>query len=207
MTEEGGLPTPVPGAVAASQVDDPAAADAPGLGGETNPELLPAGGPLRPILHFIGQVEQLIGAILLVIILVLVLAQVAQRYLPGGYPWTGEVARYSMVWATFVLAGYLMAHDRHIAIHVVDYVLHGRALSAVKLMVNVVVLVTCMVLLYGTYVLIDTDIGQVTAAAQMPLRWVNAVPMIGFFLTAIRALLGIVLNDVPALLGRGEATA
>ena len=28
-----------------------------------------------------------------------------------------------MVWATFVMAGYLAAFDRHIAIHVVDYVL------------------------------------------------------------------------------------
>lgn len=206
MAEEGRPPTPSPDAVGPAVSDD-RTEDAPGLGGETNPELLPASGPLRPILHFIGQAEQLIGAVLLVIILVLVLAQVAQRYLPGGYPWTGEVARYSMVWATFVLAGYLMAHDRHISIHVVDFVLHGRALSAVKLMVNVVVLITCLVLLYGTYVLIDTDIGQVTAAAQMPLRWVNAVPMVGFFLTASRALLGIVINDIPALLGRGEVIA
>jgi TRAP-type C4-dicarboxylate transport system permease small subunit len=72
-------------------------------------------------------------------------------------------------------------------------------------MVNVLVLVTCLVLLYGTYVLIDTDIGQVTAAAEIPLRYVNAVPLVGFFLTAVRAVLGIVVNDVPALLGREEA--
>ena len=175
-----------------------------GLGGEENPELLPAREPLRSIMHFIGQAEQVVGGVLLVVILVLVLAQVAQRYLPGGYPWTGELARLSMVWATFVLAGYLMAHDRHIAIHVVDYVLHGRALAAVKLMVNVVVLITCLVLLYGTYVLIETDVGQVTAAAEIPLRFVNAVPLVGFLLTSIRAALGIVVNDIPSLVGRTE---
>jgi TRAP-type C4-dicarboxylate transport system permease small subunit len=207
MAEDGGrasMPRPEAPAAAA---DDLPVVDSAGLGGETNPELLPAREPLRSIMHLIGQAEQVIGGVLLVIILVLVLAQVAQRYLPGGYPWTGELARLSMVWATFVLAGYLMAHDRHIAIHVVDYVLHGRALAAVKLMVNVVVLVTCLVLLYGTYVLIDTDIGQVTAAAEIPLRYVNAVPLVGFFLTAIRAVLGIVVNDVPALLGRAEAAS
>ena len=70
------------------------------------------------------------------------LAQVAQRYVPGvTFPWTGEVARLAMVWATFVMAGYLAAFDRHIAIHVVDYVLGGRALASVKLFANVVVLV------------------------------------------------------------------
>jgi len=197
---------PRPEAVAAAAGDLPLA-DSAGLGGETNPELLPAREPLRSIMHLIGQAEQIMGGVLLVIILVLVLVQVAQRYLPGGYAWTGELARLSMVWATFVLAGYLTAHDRHIAIHVVDYVLHGRALAAVKLMVNVVVLITCLVLLYGTYVLIDTDIGQVTAAAEIPLRWVNAVPLVGFFLTAVRAVLGIVVNDVPALLGRAKAAS
>jgi TRAP-type C4-dicarboxylate transport system permease small subunit len=207
MAEDGGGPSRPSTEAIGAAVDGLPVADSAGLGGETNPELLPAPGPLRTIMHLVGQVEQAIGAVLLVIILVLVLAQVAQRYLPGGYPWTGELARYSMVWATFVLAGYLAAHDRHIAIHVVDFVLHGRALAAVKLMVNVFVLITCLVLLYGTYVLITEDIGQVTAAAEIPLRWVNAVPLIGFSMTAIRALLGIWVNDVPALLGRAEVAS
>ena len=178
------------------------------LGGESNPEMLPTQEPWRSIVHAIGIAEQVIGSLLLVVILLLVLAQVGQRYLPGAnYPWTGEIARLSMVWATFVMAGYLAAHDRHIAIHVVDYVLGGRALAALKLVVNLVVMVTCLALLYATWLLITTDIGQVTAAAQIPLRFVNAVPLIGFSLTALRAALGIAVHDVPALLGRREIAA
>ena len=64
----------------------------------------------------------------------MVLIQVGQRYVPhAGIPPTGELARLSMVWATFVLSGYLMAHDRHIAIHVVDYFLPIRVLGFVQL--------------------------------------------------------------------------
>jgi TRAP-type C4-dicarboxylate transport system permease small subunit len=176
------------------------------LGGESNPELLPKRQPWGAILHGIGVVEQVIGAGLLVVILVLVLAQVAQRYVPGSWPWTGEVARLSMVWATFVMAGYLAAHDRHIAIHVADYVLRGRALAALKLFVDLAVLVTCLFLLHATYQLVAGDIGQVTAAAEIPLRYVNAVPILGFALVALRALLGITLRDIPALLGHAEAS-
>ena len=46
----------------------------------------------------IGIVEQTIGVLLVVVILVLVLIQVAQRYVDtfGGWPWTGEVARLSL---------------------------------------------------------------------------------------------------------------
>ena len=181
-------------------------AETESLGGESNPEILPQREPWRTILHGIGVAEQVIGAVLLLVILALVIALIAQRYLPGAnVPWTGEVARLSMVWATFVMSGYLAAHDRHIAIHVVDYVLGRRALAAVKLLVNLVVLLTCLALVYATWVLVSTDIGQVTAAAELPLRFVNAVPLIGFTLTALRAILGIVLDDIPAVMAREAA--
>jgi TRAP-type C4-dicarboxylate transport system permease small subunit len=175
------------------------------LGGESNPELLPDRQPWRSILHGIGVIEQVIGSVLLVIILVLVLGQVAARYVPGSWVWTGEVARLSMVWLTLVMAGYLAAHDRHIAIQVVDWVLAGRALAAVKLFVSIAVLVTCLVLLYAVYVLLTTDFGGVTPAAQIPLVFVNAVPLVGFALVALRAFLSIVLVDLPALVGRTES--
>lgn len=177
------------------------------LEGEPYPELLPQKEPWRTIFRAIGVAEQVIGALLLVVILILVLAQVGQRYVPGAWPWTGELARLSLVWATFLMAGYLAAHNRHIAVHLVDYVLGGRALAFVKLLVNLVILVTCLVLLYATYELVAGDIGQVTAAAEIPLRFVNAVPLVGFALVALRAALGITIDDVPALIGRKESGA
>lgn len=190
----------------AAVLDSQPPAEADILGAESNPEILPHREPWRSIVHAIGVVEQATGALLLILILVLVVALVAQRYLPGAnYPWTGEVARLAMVWGTFVIAGYLAAHDRHIAIHLVDYVLSARALAAVKLLVNLIVLVTCLILVYATFQLVSEDIGQVTPAAEIPLRFVNSVPIIGFALTAFRALLWISLHDVPVLLGRQEA--
>lgn len=180
-------------------------AESESMGGDSNPEILPSREPWRSIVHAIGVIEQVIGALLLFVILALVVALVAQRYLPGAnFPWTGEVARLAMVWGTFVMAGYLAAHDRHIAIHLVDYMLGRRVLAAVKLLVNLVVLVTCLALLYATYQLLETDIGQVTPAAELPLRFVNAVPIIGFALTALRSVLWIVVHDVPALMGRQQ---
>ncbi len=188
------------GSVADFLSDTEPPSETEGLGGESNPEILPEREPWRTIVHAIGVVEQVVGAALLFVILFLVVALVAQRYLPGvNFPQTGEVARLAMVWLTFVMAGYLAAHDRHIAIHVVDYVLGERALGAVKLFVNVVVLSTCLLLAYGTTQLIAEDIGQVTPAGGIPLRIVNAVPIIGFALTAFRSVLWIALHDVPAL--------
>ena len=206
MAHDDGRPAPNEALARVGTPDEaPSPSETESLGGESNPEILPEREPWRGIVHGIGIVEQVIGALLLVVILFLVVALVAQRYLPGvNFPQTGEVARLAMVWGTFLMAGYLMAHDRHIAIHVVDYVLGGRALAAVKLAVNVVVLVTCIGLLYATYLLVAGDIGQVTPAAEIPLQFVNAIPIVGFALTALRAVLWIVLHDVPAVLGRRE---
>jgi TRAP-type C4-dicarboxylate transport system permease small subunit len=150
--------------------------------------------------------EQIAGASLLVVILILVLAQVAIRYLPGvSAAWTGEIARLSMVWMTFLMAGYLAAHDRHISIQVVDFVLGQRARAGVRLFADIVVLVTCVVVILAIYQLLAEDIGQVTAAAELPLWIVNFVPIIGFTLTAVRMVIAIIVRDLPALAGAEEA--
>lgn len=172
---------------------------------ETDPSageepLLPSSEPMRSIFRVLGVVEQVVGSLLLMLILVLVLTQVGLRYIPGAAPWTGELARLSMVWATFLMAGYLVAYPpHHIAIQVIDYVAKGRWLAAVKLFVNVVILATCLVLIYGSYTLVTTDVDQMTPAGGLSLRFVNAIPLVGLVLVALRAVLGIVVRDIPAL--------
>jgi TRAP-type C4-dicarboxylate transport system permease small subunit len=184
---------------------EPSAPETPPLGDHaTHPELLPSRGPFRPILKAVGLAEQAIGASFIVVILILVLIQVASRYSPlGGWSWTGEIARLALVWCTFILAGYLMGQDRHITIKVVDFVLAGRSLGVVKLMSHLVVAATCLGMCYASYRLIADDIGQRTPAAEIPITWVYVIPMIGFFLTALRAVMIIGMVDIREL-GRGQ---
>jgi len=173
-----------------------------------DPPLLPEGEPMRTIFRALGLLEQIVGSLLLGLILVLVLAQVAQRYLPGAAPWTGELARLSLVWVTFLMAGYLIAYaPHHIAIQVIDYVAKGRWLASVKLFVNLVILATCLVLIYGGYTLVTSGVDQVTPAGELSMRFVNALPIVGLILVVVRVVLAIVVKDVPALRGRGGGPA
>lgn len=168
--------------------------------GETSPPLLPRSEPMRSIFRALGMVEQVVGSLLLMLILILVLAQVADRYMVGAAPWTGELARLSMVWSTFLLAGYLIAHaPHHITILVVDYVAKGRWLVVVKLFVNVVILATCLFLIYGSYTLVTTTVDQVTPAGGLSLRLVNSIPLVGLVLVALRVVLAIIVEDLPGL--------
>lgn len=171
-----------------------------GLGGAVAQEVLPSREPLRSLLRGLGFAEQAASIVLLVIILILVLMQIAQRFLPGGgFAWTGEIARFAMVWATFIMAGHLLAADGHIAIKVVDYVLPVRALGAVKLLGHALIVATCAVMLYGTYDFMTHDRGQVTAAAQVPLSLIYSVVAFGFASTAVRGILTIVVRDLPEI--------
>jgi len=172
------------------------------------PPLLPVSEPMRTIFRALGLLEQIVGSLLLGLILVLVLAQVAQRYLPGAAPWTGELARLSLVWVTFLMAGYLIAYaPHHIAIQIIDYVAKGRWLASIKLFVNLVILATCLVLIYGSYTLVTTSVDQVTPAGELSMRFVNAVPLAGLILVVLRVVLAIVDRDIPAFRGRGEEPA
>lgn len=154
-------------------------------------------GPLRTVLGWIGVAEQAIGAVLLVVILLLVLLQVGQRYAPGGgWAWTGEIARFGLVWMTVALSGYLLEHDEHIALEVVDYVASPRGLRIVRTFVHVVVALTCIGMVYESLQLITTRSGQVTPAARIPLAWIYVIPLFGFALTTLRAVLMIFLGPL-----------
>jgi TRAP-type C4-dicarboxylate transport system permease small subunit len=56
---------------------------------------------------------------------------------------------------------------------------------------------------YATFRLIADDIGQRTPAAEIPVTVVYVLPLIGFVLTAVRAVMAIGLVDAREVL-RGE---
>lgn len=162
--------------------------------------------PLAAILRGVGIVEQALGGFFVVCILVLVLLQVAQRYLPvSGWVWSGELARFSLVWATAILSGHLLATDKHISFALLDNLLPPRGLRVLKAVANTVVAVCCAALVIDAYFLINTRTVLVSPAARMPLSWLYLLPAVGFGLTAIRAVLGIFLPGVTAM--PGESTA
>lgn len=168
-----------------------------GLGGQASVGLLPAREPFRSLFRWLGTAEQGVSIVLLLVILVLVLMQILQRYLGSGFAWTGEMARFAMVWITFVMAGYLLGRDAHIAIKVVDYFLPVRVLGLVKLLGHALITIVCGVMLYGVLDFMQHDRGQVTAAAQVPLAFIYTIVAFGFASIALRGILAIFLVDLP----------
>lgn len=136
----------------------------------------------------VTALELALGAAALLLIFGLVLVQAAQRYLPvDGWPWTGELARFSLVWLTFVVAGVLVTSDSHIAIEMVDGFGGPRVRRAVRVVSCLVVAVVGVGLCVEALELMETQGILKSPAMGMPMSWLYGISLIGFVSTVIRA--------------------
>ena len=148
-------------------------------------------GRLGKVLRVVEIVEATVGGLLLAAILFLIMAQVIVRISPlGGWVWTGELARFSLMWLTFVLAGHLLGRDQHVSINIVDHILPARGRRVVEVAAYLVVAATCAGFVYEGVGLIEAQSGIRSSAARIPNSLLYTVPTIGFALTAVRALVG-----------------
>lgn len=148
--------------------------------------------PPRPLavgVRALTAIELALGAAALLIILALVLVQAAQRYLPfAGWSWTGELARFALVWLTFVVAGVLVTTDSHIAIEMVDGFGGPLLRRVVRVLSCLVVAATGVALTAEAWELVQTQAVLKSPAMRMPMSWLYGISMIGFVSTVVRAL-------------------
>jgi TRAP-type C4-dicarboxylate transport system permease small subunit len=148
--------------------------------------------------------ELALGAAATLVIFFLVLLQAGQRYLPiEGWPWTGELARFSLVWLTFLVAGVLVTTDSHISIEMIDMV-PGAALRRVVRVVSCLIVAAIGVgLCAEAWELIQTQDILKSPAMRMPMSWLYGVSIIGFASVVVRSLVAAVRY---AVLGAPEPT-
>ncbi|MGP4022591.1 TRAP transporter small permease [Actinomadura sp. 3N407] len=144
------------------------------------------------VLRALSLAEAITGSLLLAVIGALMLLQAAQRYLPaGGWVWTGELARFSFVWLTFAMSGYLAARDGHITLKLVDIVAGPRLLRVIGAVANATVAIVCLNLLYEAWVLVTADNAQASPALGMPMRLFYVIPLAGLLLTTVRSIVAV----------------
>lgn len=141
----------------------------------------------------VTAIELAIAIAALLLIFFLVLAQAGQRYLPiDGWPWTGELARFSLVWLTFLSAGVLVTSDSHIAIEMVDGLGGPRVRRVVRVLSCLIVAAVGYGLTVEALELVDTQSILKSPAMGMPMSWLYGISLIGFVSTTIRALIAAV---------------
>lgn len=136
----------------------------------------------------VTALELALGVAALLLIFFLVLTQAAQRYLPvDGWPWTGELARFALVWLTFVVAGVLVSSDSHITIEMIDVVSGPLLRRIVRVVSCLIVAAVGVALTAEAWELVQTQDVLKSPAMRMPMSWLYGISMIGFVSTVVRA--------------------
>ncbi len=145
------------------------------------------------VLTALGRIELTLGSLALLAILVLVFLQALQRYLPiDQIAWTGEVARFSLVWLTFSVAGWLVTARGHIALEIADALPSPKAVRAVQTFALLIVAVTGVGLTVEAWALVTTQGIIKSPVLRLPMSWVYVPVLLGAASTAVRAALAAV---------------
>lgn len=142
----------------------------------------------RTLVRILDRTEQTVGAACLALILVLVMVQVIQRVTDtGSWVWTGEIAKYAMVWLTFVLAAHLLRTDGHLKVDVIEQWLTPRGERVMTRITDVLIAAACWGLVWAGWGLLTAPFLGSAPASGLPLLLVYAGPVVGLLLIALTA--------------------
>ena len=152
------------------------------------------GAPNRPaVLKWLSKIEEVLGALLVLLIFVLLTIQVFQRYLPvATQPWIGEVSRYALMALGFMLVGSLMGQGRHLSIEAIMNVGNPAFKRLVVVVSSIISAVICAVLAQDSWALISSDTGQTLQITGFPMWILYVIPFLTFVSGTIQALANII---------------
>lgn len=148
-----------------------------------------------PALRILVNLERVLASTLLVITLGLVLTQVISRYVfDAPLSWTEELARFSLIWLTFVSAGFVMARRLHVTVDLVAAKLNKRGAVVMDSFAMLVVLaVSASMTVAGVGFAVAAS--RLNApASQLPMSVVYAAAAVGFGLIFLHGLLNTYVN-------------
>lgn len=132
---------------------------------------------------------QWIGALCLAIILVLVSVQVVQRVTTGAsWAWSGEIARFAMVWMAFIMSAHLLRAGGHLKVDLIEQWLRPRGEQIMTRVTDALIALTCGGLTWAGWGLLNAPFLGSAPASGIPLAILFAVPVIGLLFTTIMAL-------------------
>ena len=133
------------------------------------------------------------GALMLLLaaMAVIIFANVVLRYTTSqSIEWAEEVARYMMVWLTFLGAGPVLRYGGHIAVDNLQDSLPRTWAQGIRVLIAALLFVFFAFILYAGLVYVERVQYQMTPTTQVSMSWVYAaMPLGGLLLLAHWALI------------------
>lgn len=141
----------------------------------------------------VAVVERWVCATLLAVIFVTATAQVFMRYVMNAPLSTSdEIARFALIWATFLAAALTQNRDEHIAVLIVRARGSARRRALLHALANVVALVTAVLVVYLGVETLDRSAGVASASLGISMSLVYLSVVLGFLLIALHSVRNLV---------------
>lgn len=137
------------------------------------------------------KLEEWVLLVSLIFIILLVFLQVLSRYIFNfSVGWTAELARYLLIWITWISTSYAIRHREHIR---VDTLVKSFPLPVQKIIEVIVILLwsifALVMAMVGTEIVMDIQmVNQKTSTLNLPMWVVYLIIPIGGFLMLIRLI-------------------
>lgn len=151
---------------------------------------------MKKVLNWLDEnLEKSICIVLMFTMTIIIFIQVIMRYVfQNSLAWSEELARYLFVWLIYIGISYGCKLMKHIKIDA------GLKLFPKKIRPYVVIIGEILVLGFALYIVVtgfelvgmQIKLHKTSPALGLPLQYVNAAPMVGFALAAIRQMQAII---------------
>ena len=136
---------------------------------------------------YFNKIEEILVVPMLVVMSVTIILQVIFRYVvKGSLPWSEELARYFMVWVTFLGASIGVKRGAHVGVEALVMILPKNAQTLVRYLVIIISVAFCCLVFFVSLVIIKTQFvnNQISPAMRIPM-WLayGAIPTGTFFMT------------------------
>ncbi len=156
---------------------------------------------LRGLSKGIAETALVMSGLLVAAITIVVAAGVFWRYvLNDSLSWTEEVVRYLLIWLAANGSIVAMHRRQHVAIDIIPKMLTGIGDRIVRLVIALVIILTCAVMTYFGWATAWNAWGQTASSFHMPLFYATAaipVATTGFLLIAVEQALESLCGETP----------
>lgn len=145
---------------------------------------------MKRLEHLFVELNKWVLVLLLAAMSVIVFTNVSLRYLTNfSITWAEEVARYLMIWMTFLGAGLALRFGGHVAITNLHDLLGASAQRALRVLIALLLLGFFAVMVWIGYDYMSRMGRQMTPATRVPFSYIYAAMPIGFLLLIVHFLL------------------
>lgn len=139
--------------------------------------------------------EELVASAFFLVTLLLVLVNIFMRYfLKTGIPWSEEVATGCFVWTVFIGAAAAFKENQHIGIDVLVKYLSSKNKKAVRIFVDLLVIVVIGFITVLSIQYIMTTYTKVTPVLGVSSAFISASIPVGFFIMLIRSIQFLIID-------------